>query len=268
MKAEAQEEHLQQLKTYLTHTKLSKTVDRNLLMVESYEKKLGYRTGEEPAAEEGTKKKAKPDDLVKVYETLIQNMTEIIELGADEPESAKENAARIYDFKATRCFYLAMSYSFASRWNEALALFDRASEQMAVANEHYKACKNVSTDILSRSQEIESKIRGYKAEAHAKGFLEGIQAKKDAAAKESTAESNGEKSVQAPRSLHLSISEFDGSFAANRHVIAFPPDLEPIKCKPTLFDLAFGGITFPSLEAKKQQQGKAGGFWGFFGYKQ
>jgi len=249
------------MKTYVTYLKLTKTVERNLLLVDSYEKRLSGRT--ETTEESGSKKKAKPDDLVRVYETLIQNVTEISELKADDPEQAKEIAARILSFKATRCFYMALSYSYGSKWNEALALFDRAASQMKVAIEHYDSCKNVSQDTIKKLQESESKIRGHKAEAHAKGFLETIKAVTETPKEDP----DNNAAVVSNRSLLNGLNKFDYSFAKNKQLIAFPPDFEPIKCKPLLLDIAFSECTFPNLEARKQSK-SGSGFWRLLGYKQ
>jgi signal recognition particle subunit SRP68 len=59
-----------------------------------------------------------------------------------------------------------------------------------------------------------------------------------------------------------SINTFDSSFAKKKQLISFPPDFEPVKCKPQLFDLALRDLEFPSLEARKKST--KGGFWSFF----
>ena len=95
------------------------------------------------------KKRSKPEDLVRVYETLIQNVNELEANSTavateEEKEGKKENAARLLAFKAYRCFYLALSYLQNAKWPESLALLDRASTEVKNAQVHYDDCKNPS----------------------------------------------------------------------------------------------------------------------------
>jgi len=192
---------------------------------------------------------------------LIQNLTEIVELRSDDPEQAKEIAAKILSYKALRCFYMALSYSSASKWPEALALFDRAATQMASAKDHFATCKNVPEDTLQKLQEYDNRIQGFKAEVHAKGFLELLKEKTKEAALPAETEAK-----PTTRYLLNSLNEFDFDFEKNKHLVAFPPDFEAIKCKPLLFDLALAECEFPVLEARKKGKGTAAGFWSLFGY--
>jgi len=264
MKLETQEENLQLLKNYVTYLKLPKTVDRNLLLLDSYEKRLGIT--KDTQEEDGPKKRSKPDDLVRVYESLIQNLTEIAELRADDPEQSKEIAAKILSYKAQRCFYMALSYSSASKWPEALALFDRAASQMSSAKDHYSTCKNTSEDTTKKIQEYENRIQGFKAEAHAKGFLELLKLQTREITTTTEKEKEETKRLMPTRYLLNSLNEFEFDFEKNKHLVPFPPDFEAIKCKPLLFDLALGECSFPSLEARKKTKGGTAGFWSLFGY--
>jgi len=189
------------------------------MLVDTYERRL-YRGIEkidiiekdtqQQQQQEISKKKAKPDDLVHVYDNLIQNMEELCDLKVDDAEQSKLNISRLLSFKAMRCFYVALSYLYASRWSEAIALFDKSAERMDTTLEHYKTCKNVPADIMTRLQEIESKIRGHKAEAKAKGFLESIKSKESPIKAEISKSSN--------RSLLQGLNEFDSSFAMKKTI--------------------------------------------------
>lgn len=264
-KTQDQEENINALKNYITYLKLQKTVDRNLVMADSLDRKLfGIVEPESDGSSEGYKKKTAPDDLVRVYEIIIQNLTELAEMVGDDVVQSKEIASKILAYKAIRCFYMAVSYSYASRSQEALALFDRASEHMKVAIEQYAALKTVSPDSIQKFEQMESRIRGHKAEAHAKGFLETVTAK--LSADKPTVQEN--KIVG--RSLINSLNEFDPSFATNKQLVNFPPEFESVRCKAILFDLAFEHCEFPNLEARKkpQAQTQGSGIWSWFGRKQ
>jgi hypothetical protein len=137
MKVESQEESLQLLKNHVSVLKLSKTVERNILLAESLDSALPI-IGDDSKSNDGSKKKTKPEDLVRIYETLIQvhfsayskfvfqtlsqtniflqNMTEMAELRGDETEASKDIAAKIQSFKALRlsCFFDFLVSNFFS----------------------------------------------------------------------------------------------------------------------------------------------------------
>mmetsp|Transcript_17659 Transcript_17659/g.24537 ORF Transcript_17659/g.24537 Transcript_17659/m.24537 type:complete len:617 (+) Transcript_17659:36-1886(+) len=288
-KVEAQEEQLVQLRNYVTNQKLTKTIERNLLMVESIEGRL--------FAKDDQKRRSKPEDLVRVYETLIQNVNELeannpTPSTEEEKEAKKENAARLLAFKAYRCFYLALSYLQAAKWPESLALLDRAGTEVKNAQVHYDDCKNPPKEDLQKLADISSKISGFKCETHAKGFLETLiktQIQNDnepsssalvlaqslnisteelatfQAQKQKADNNNNPKPEEASTggpTLLSKLHEFDYTPAENKQLISFPPDFEAVKCKTLLFDLALTELQFPSLEARKKP--KSSGFWGFW----
>jgi len=244
-KNKGSEDVLNSLKNYASHLKVTKTIERNLLLSESLEQKL-----ESSSAEEDPKKRTKPDELIKVYDNLLQNIHELSELVTGDAEQAKFAAAQALSFKALRCYYLSLSYFNASKWTEALGLLDRAKDQLQSARTHHEACANVSQPFLKKLDAIDSKIRAYKFEAHARSFLQ------TAGKQEPT-----EVSAEAKGSLLESINRFDYSYANSKHLITFPPQFESTKCKPLFFDLAFSGVEFPSLEARKKGKGGWFGFW-------
>ena len=59
--------------SYLTWTRINKTIERNLLMVESYQNSLNKQTGSEALVGEDAKTKvAKPQDIVRLYDIILQ----------------------------------------------------------------------------------------------------------------------------------------------------------------------------------------------------
>ena len=71
----------------------------------------------------------KPQDLVRLFETIIQNLSEQPALaGLEEDLEFKHSVeATIVYFKAWRCNYLAQAFLAAQKWPEAMALFQRAT---------------------------------------------------------------------------------------------------------------------------------------------
>lgn len=55
--------------SYLTWTRMNKTIERNLLMIESYKSGLNNKPEEETSK---TAKAAKPQDVVRIYDIILQ----------------------------------------------------------------------------------------------------------------------------------------------------------------------------------------------------
>lgn len=73
-KTETQIGNMQFLHVYITFIRLSKTIERNLLMAESMKSNLPsalQNTVEEVTTESG-KKISKPEDLVRIYDIILQ----------------------------------------------------------------------------------------------------------------------------------------------------------------------------------------------------
>ncbi|KAL6044076.1 signal recognition particle subunit srp68 [Balamuthia mandrillaris] len=259
LKQQGQEEALLALKNYVEYCKLSRTIDRNLLMVQTAGQKL-QEVGD--GQKQQTGKAVKPKDLVKLYDTLLQNMRDISELQTDDPEFSRQVAARLLCFKAYRCYYVALTHFRASKWPEALALFERTSEHIASALAHYQQCtKAIPADVAGLA-ELEKKIKGKTCAAHAKAFLE--TTKTDAAGSSSTAgEAAAEGEKESQYSLLRAMDTYDatGRVLKERRVVDFPPELQPIPCKPILFDLALSSIQAPSLDARKKAKKGFFSFW-------
>lgn len=49
------------------------------------------------------------------------------------------------------------------------------------------------------------------------------------------------------------------------NLVSFPPDFEPIPCRPLFFDLALNSVDFPSLDDKVEQKKAAAGGSGLTG---
>ena len=75
------------------------------------------------------KKPIKPQDLVRLYETVIQNYNEIPQLaGLEEDLRLKqEMEANVLYCKAQKCYYIALTYLVTQKWAEARALFQRTT---------------------------------------------------------------------------------------------------------------------------------------------
>ncbi|VFQ98691.1 unnamed protein product, partial [Cuscuta campestris] len=111
-----------------------RTIERNQLLVSIVKSKFNK------VRDDKNEKVTKPEELVRLYDLLIQNISDLSDLvssgrdrKAEEVALAEECELKSMVFRAQRCFYLAKSYSFAGKRTEAYALFSRARSLADVA---------------------------------------------------------------------------------------------------------------------------------------
>ncbi|GIY51758.1 signal recognition particle subunit SRP68 [Caerostris darwini] len=232
------------LQSYLTYIRLSKTVERNLLFIESLKENL---LSSEAGAGEG-KKVTKPQDLIRPYEIIIQNLNEMTQLSGLENDSnfLEETEASSLAYKAHRCFYIAEVYASAGKWVEAVALYGRAEEYIK------KSLKNPALKdkkLIGQLKELTTKIEGNKYNAYSLSILGN-----------DSSSAQGE-AVKNKKLLMERLDEYveDPSLLSQQpHIAQFPPNFQPIPCKPLFFDLALNQIEFPSLDDRIEQKKGSG----------
>jgi len=247
------------LYTYLTFMKSTKTIDRNYAMIEEMK---SYINGEKEP--EKGKKPIKPQDLVRLYDTVMQNYNDIPQLAGLEEDLAlkQEMEAKIVCCKALKCYYIALTYLNGQKWPEARALFQRATIYANKAKNDTIVPDSMREGMKDLMQLIESK----QFMAHANSILE---------AESNTTTNAGDKVDDADKSAIPLIDRLDDYFedpnlvSGKPNLYPFPPNFEPIPCKPLFFDLAREHVEFPSLDEKisvpgtaASPQGASGGWLG------
>ncbi|KAM7288565.1 signal recognition particle subunit SRP68 [Ixodes scapularis] len=116
---------LQLLHSYLCYLRQRTTVERNLLLIRQ--------------VQEGATK-CKPQDLVRPYEIIVQNLSEMLQLpGVEEgSEFAERVQAELLLYKAHRVHHIGQALAAVGRYPETMALYRRglAYVQQALAYEH------------------------------------------------------------------------------------------------------------------------------------
>ncbi|CAB3371450.1 Hypothetical predicted protein [Cloeon dipterum] len=245
------------LLSYLVYIRLTRNVERNLIMVESTKQNLEQDGGEG--------KKAKPQDLTRLYEIILQNITELKSLAGFEEDAKfqQEIESQVKGYQAFRCYYMAQTLVGLKRWKEAIALFHRAEEYL-----NQSLTQQAPAPLSAQLKKLKSDIEGQKFSVHANSVL----------SEDEQTETSTKTYVRQKKPLAERLDEYceDQALTTKQpNVFKLPPEFEPIPCKPLFFDLAFNHVEFPSLEDKleqKQQQG-AGisgfvkGLWGWGGKK-
>ncbi|TGZ33038.1 signal recognition particle subunit SRP68 [Temnothorax curvispinosus] len=235
----------QHLINYLQYIRLSRTLERNLTLVK--------------AAEESDK--AKPQDIVRLYEAALHNLVEISQL-QDDPEFLEEQEAKTKCYRAFRCFYMAQSLANLHRWREAMALYQRSLQHVKDALKYNAILPAALKEALCN---LETSVEAAQYAAHAHSVLEDGQEE----------ESGTSKLAKSKKPLYERLHEYreDPALLTKQpNVYKLPPPMRSIPCKPLFFDLAFNMVEFPDLSHKMGDQAKRGqagltgfvkGLWGW-----
>uniref|UniRef100_H3DJG0 Signal recognition particle subunit SRP68 n=1 Tax=Tetraodon nigroviridis TaxID=99883 RepID=H3DJG0_TETNG len=238
--------NLQYLHSYLTYIKLCTLVKRNESMAHTLHAKL-----KEPAADE-SKRGPRPQDLIRLYDIILQSLAELSTLQGLEDDHAfqKEVSLKTLVYKAYRCFFIAQSYVLVKKWSEALVLYERV---LKYAKEVQSKAKNLNNSLkdLPDVQELIAEVSAEKYSLQAAAILDTDES--------SEAPSQLQVKDNTPLCSRLDTFRLDPSLVGKKpSLVPFPPDFQPIPCKPLFFDLALNHVAFPPLDDKVEQKGKGG----------
>ncbi|KAI3414598.1 uncharacterized protein J3R85_016120 [Psidium guajava] len=246
---------------------LQQTIERNQLLVSIAKSKLIKRR------EEKNEKVTKPEELVRLYDLLLQNTADLCDLltsGRDQkPEEvalAKECELKTLVFRAERCFYLALSYGLAGKRLEAYTLYCRAR---SLAEEALQRCDSSGSSDETMRRELKTlhdESRSNSCIEHAKGIMEEFKGPENLSKKISTISLSGTDKKLEKLLEKLDVYESavgDSSVRGVTHIAAFPPAFEAVPRNPIVVDLAYNCIEFPSLESrmKKDKKGFISRLW-------
>uniref|UniRef100_A0A674D208 Signal recognition particle subunit SRP68 n=1 Tax=Salmo trutta TaxID=8032 RepID=A0A674D208_SALTR len=234
--------NLQFLHSYLTYIKLWTVVKRNESMAHVLQAKL-----KEPQTDEN-KRGPRPQDLIRLYDIILQSLAELSTLqGLEEDHTfQKEVALKMLVYKAYRCFFIAQSYVLVKKWSEALVLYERVLKYAKEVQSKAKSLNNSLKD-LPDVQELITEVNAEKYSLQAAAILGGYLT------------CNGHFCFYRPLCERLETFHLDPTLVGKQpNLVQFPPDFQPIPCKPLFFDLALNHVAFPSLDDKVEQKGKGG----------
>uniref|UniRef100_A0A2I3RI33 Signal recognition particle subunit SRP68 n=1 Tax=Pan troglodytes TaxID=9598 RepID=A0A2I3RI33_PANTR len=252
--------NLQYLHSYLTYIKLSTAIKRNENMAKGLQRAL---LQQQP--EDDSKRSPRPQDLIRLYDIILQNLVELLQLPGLEEDKAfqKEIGLKTLVFKAYRCFFIAQSYVLVKKWSEALVLYDRVLKYANEVHSDAGAFKNSLKD-LPDVQELITQVRSEKCSLQAAAILDANDAHQ-------TETSSSQVKDNKPLVERFETFCLDPSLVTKQaNLVHFPPGFQPIPCKPLFFDLALNHVAFPPLEDKLEQKTKSGltGYIkGIFGFR-
>ncbi|KAF9671777.1 hypothetical protein SADUNF_Sadunf12G0083900 [Salix dunnii] len=259
-----------------------RTIERNQLLVSIAKSKLARHR------EDKNEKVTKPEELVRLYDLLLQNtadLSDLVSSGRDrKPEEvafSEDCVLRSMAFRAQRCFYLAKSYSSAGKRTEAYALYCHARSLAENALKKFQTM--MDTDELLCSMEhfldallgamtkelktLYNECRANSCIEHATGIMEDEKAPENLSNKISTMSLSGvDKKVEKFLVEKLDVYESavgESNVKSVPRIGVFPPAFQSTPRNPIVLDLAYNCIDFPSLEnrMKKDRKGFISRLW-------
>jgi len=254
--SDASKDALVALQAYANYHKLRYAIERCTVQADN----MRLKQQQSSQRQRGNKRKiSKPEDLVAVYDKLLQHVSDLRSLDADNDDESSQQASLIASHAASarafRCYYIAEAHRRKGQFKEAAALFDRAS-QLASEALQSQTIQNVST--LEQLQTLAKEAQSQRAVVQASALMdqeEKSQALNDSVARLNIDDSKEQQQAPAGSSLPLldRLDQFDAGLASEHHsLVNFPPKLETVPCKPVLFDLAFNSLQYPDLSKRVQ----------------
>ncbi|KAL6319338.1 hypothetical protein AAG906_014012 [Vitis piasezkii] len=243
-----------------------RTIERNQLLIRIAKSKL--------TKQEKNEKATKPEELVRLYDLLLQNVADLSDLvssGRDrKPEEVsftEECALKSLAFRAERCFYLAKSYSLAGKRTEAYALYSRARSLADDALQKLQASSNNDQTLIKGLKMLYNDCRSKSCIEHATVIMEEEKAPENLSQKISNISLAGaHKKVETSliEKLDVYVSAVGASNVKSvPRIEAFPPAFQTIPRNPIVLDIAYNFVDFPSLEnrMKKDKKGFISRLW-------
>ncbi|KAK4569235.1 hypothetical protein RGQ29_004580 [Quercus rubra] len=222
---------------------------------------LGQRTIER-------KQFSKPEELVRLYDLLLQNtadLSDLVSSGRDrKPEElafSEECALKSLSFPAERCFYLAKSYSLAGKRAEAYALYCRARSLAEDALQKFRTLNENDQDyIIKELKMLCDECRSNSCIEHATGIIEEVKAPENLSKRVANLSLTGvDKKLVKYLLEKLNSYESavgDSNVEGVSRIEVFPPAFQAIPQNPIVLDLAYNFIEFPSLESRMKKEKK------------
>lgn len=266
------------LLSYLSHIRLKLTLERNLYLVSQAKANMS-----EDKPSEGNKK-VRAQDISRLYEIILQNVTELQQLNGMENDKdyQKEIENLSQAFKAFRCFYIALTLVNLKRWKEVSFIYHYFNSFLFKFN--FKAVSMYERSMKYASEALKNHVNEFDLEKDLQVLIKTIEGSKFSAHAHSVLETDNldnetilyGKTMKTSKPLFERLDQYKEDPTLNSrgpNVYKLTDfEMDPIPCKPLFFDLALNFVEFPSLDDKiestnkKQATGISGFVKGFLGF--
>ena len=263
---ESQQLEIKALEKALEGVEQEKTLQRNTLLARVIESRLNRalrrRLLPSKSSKDKSEKPARPEELVRLYETLIANATALNDLAAESGGAQGEIlmdvcTAKLAKFQAYRCYFIAHKYLSDKKYPEAHALFERAQKRCATAVERLNDC--VEDDDVSKGdlESLKVKSKAFQTVCIAEYRAMELEHADSASKAVETISLDEQQAKESAATLleNLNIWEsFAGDGTGPAKISKIPPHIPYIPIRPIVLDNAILGIEAPSLEHRVVQE--------------
>ena len=256
---ESQQLQLKELERAINGKEQEWAIRRNTLLAKVIECRLNRsqkRRLVPSKLKEKSEKPARPEELVRIFETLIANVTSLNDLAAESGGAQGEVlmdscAAKIAQFTAFKCYFIAHKYLVDNMYAEAYALFQRCQQRCATALGSIEDCVDVDVESKQHVEDLAVKSKAFMSVC----IAEYRGAELEQANKATNAV--GKLSLEEATAAHGTGTLIDGlenwvSYAGGEksaaHISSIPPYTPHIPVRPIVLDTAILGIEPPSLD--------------------
>ncbi|VDK88196.1 unnamed protein product [Litomosoides sigmodontis] len=221
---------------YLEFMRLKRTIERYVMIITH--------------SRSQSEKKIKPQDLIRLCDTVIENSCEILELPGIAANQDLEIAYKVKSeyYRALRCFCLAEVHAALAKWNEANVLYDRAVEHISNTS---LLLKNAKSSLITEKEDdlmnLHEQITASKFATQANRLVE-VASGNRCDAKQETFDNR--PLIDTLNEFRKITSEDLCKGEQSIRLIAVPPSFIPMPNKPMFFDLALNHVKMPNLESK------------------
>ncbi|CAD7701537.1 unnamed protein product [Ostreobium quekettii] len=256
---------LSDLATAVNGTLLQHSIQKSLLLLQKEQKNFEDGMLQALQASKRSKDKAsrsKPGDVVRLHDTLIGHITELIELGmkiggAQGEVLMEQYAAKAAHYQASRCYFVAHTHLAGKRLKEAHALFDRCTKRAEDAIARYKECSEQDPDAVDALTALSKKAAAFRCCARAEYAEELLlveQRTRQGMESLSLGDQDGTPTAGSEEVRYLSdnMDSWESFVGPGRSVRIFriPPALYSMPVKPIFLDTALNHIERPSLDQR------------------
>uniref|UniRef100_A0A915PQE9 Signal recognition particle subunit SRP68 n=1 Tax=Setaria digitata TaxID=48799 RepID=A0A915PQE9_9BILA len=222
---------------YLEFMRLKRTIERYVMIIAHAKTQID--------------KRIKPQDLIRLCDTVIENSCEILELPGAAANKDLKVAYKVKAeyYRAFRCFCMAEAHAALSKWSEANVLYDRAIQRISNTS---VLLENANENVFI--VEKEDDLRDLQKQITASKFTSQANRLADAAGGNKF---DAKQEILDSRYLVDTLDEFRKIKFEHLHkaeqsvrVISVPPSFIPMPNKPMFFDLALNHVKMPDLESK------------------
>ncbi|BBH03607.1 signal recognition particle-related / SRP-related protein [Prunus dulcis] len=229
-----------------------RTIERNQLLVNNAKSKLTKRRDDK------NEKATKPEELVRLYDLLLQNTSDLSDLVSSGRDRKPEEVAFTEDCELkSLAFRAERSYSLAGKRVEAYALYCHARSLAETALQKFQAVNNGDQMIIEELKILYDECRSNSCIEHATGIMEELKAPENLSKKISSINLTGvDKKVEKFLLEKLDVYESavgESNVKSAPRIEAFPPSFQSITRNPIVLDLAYNHIDFPSLQHRMRK---------------